>query len=994
MDASFCVVNTDERTKDLISFNVDPTDHENENEIYAFQSLDPLSSDNNEIIFEADLLSVTTESSLPHDEIKSIEDLSTDESAPCSPPSTRLIRQEIHAFENLRAKVEELQKNIRTENSQTSLQREGKASEKRKLSGKHNTNIWESIFGNHTSRLSHIKEVNDKGEKIPGNNGSDKKSCTQNASSKLKKKQFEKDDSINSTENSSTCKNQSIKILVVGASNSGKSSLIHKLTRDWKNNFSINEYFYKDEKDYDLVKIESTDVKLKECNQQEAAPEEATKSATLEENTIDSWLKNPSHSCTQITLQNKTLGEIIQCSIYDVPGVYESPSYCNKTESGSLRPALHAEVISAQKKIIEYVLQQSESYLNTESDPNRTISMTDIEDPRIDLIFFMIDPKCFTINDVHFMKLASSYVTLMPIVSKADLLTAQELKTFQDHLYHECHHHNISTLLMPTLNPPSKSVSQSFPFVSTVKEESMSDINNLRDIICNSRYLNIKKRTEENYLQYRKEFFFQNQLMYQEKVTKRNYFILCSTFALFGFCCLFTLLISLYGRGNLYSNMVYKHKIYIPDNLQNYRDTIQSAPESYPYIKLKKFQLPYPKRDSKLKERGKVYKKSNFRKINHKDDLRKMHTKKEPYEPYLNESQSIHVMSFLHANPPIFLNMNTNHSNNEKKGSIGSLSEGYSSKLPSKKSKRLYTKLDPKKSKARQHWNKKTCLIDDFSKSVSSCKTNKTFISSAITKFNDINKSPTTDKSKFSIQKRHGQHRENFQPVDDFSKYSVQYADLMDENELARDILHQLCPYRVVKQIFHYVFLPGTDSTHNRLKLSEHSDFDYALDFDGDSFIVTSGFAGDTFSVENPSIYISKDKTKKSYLDLKGELQKKEEELNIAQKNINLLLQALTEVINLPDSSVLASKSFSDFASTGGNTEMQKIFNFLLKATSNSIVTKHREFNEEMNNSLYSKSIPHNKNLVLDSEIIAKSQITQKVGPLQVNYFLGWEERN
>merc|ERR1712227_128466 len=126
----------------------------------------------------------------------------------------------------------------------------------------------------------------------------------------------------------------------------------------------------------------------------------------------------------------------------------------------------------------------------------------------------------------------------MPIVSKADLLTAEELKTFQDDLHHECHHHNISTLLMPTLNQQGESVSQSFPFVSTVKEEFMSDIYNLRDIICNSRYLNIKKRTEQKYLQYRKKFFFENQLDFQEKVSKRNYLILCSTFALFGFCCL------------------------------------------------------------------------------------------------------------------------------------------------------------------------------------------------------------------------------------------------------------------------------------------------------------------------------------------------------------------------------------------------------------------------------------------------------------------------
>ena len=96
METSYCVVNTDERNKDLISFKLSPRDTESGNKNCDWG----LSDSYPEV--EATLL-VQTESATSS-ETKLIEDNSSDESEPCTPPSTRLIREEICAFENLKAR--------------------------------------------------------------------------------------------------------------------------------------------------------------------------------------------------------------------------------------------------------------------------------------------------------------------------------------------------------------------------------------------------------------------------------------------------------------------------------------------------------------------------------------------------------------------------------------------------------------------------------------------------------------------------------------------------------------------------------------------------------------------------------------------------------------------------------------------------------------------------------------------------------------------------
>lgn len=131
---------------------------------------------------------------------------------------------------------------------------------------------------------------------------------------------------------------------------------------------------------------------------------------------------DPQSLCTTFAVQDEAERTRIHYSVQDTPGYGDS-----------------FDIAKRLREILDFVSRQQLAYLDLE----RTLRTDDHPDARIDVCLYFIPPHRLKEVDVTFMKELSAVVALIPVIAKADSMTASELIAFKQHVLTEAKSHGI-----------------------------------------------------------------------------------------------------------------------------------------------------------------------------------------------------------------------------------------------------------------------------------------------------------------------------------------------------------------------------------------------------------------------------------------------------------------------------------------------------------------------------------------------------------------------
>lgn len=83
----------------------------------------------------------------------------------------------------------------------------------------------------------------------------------------------------------------------------------------------------------------------------------------------------------------------------------------------------------------QYVERQNKIWLALEMDKGRGVDLAEVEDPRVDLCLFCIQPHRLRPVDLRFMAELGKVVPILPIVTKSDTMTIREAATYRREVY-------------------------------------------------------------------------------------------------------------------------------------------------------------------------------------------------------------------------------------------------------------------------------------------------------------------------------------------------------------------------------------------------------------------------------------------------------------------------------------------------------------------------------------------------------------------------------
>ena len=183
--------------------------------------------------------------------------------------------------------------------------------------------------------------------------------------------------------------------------------------------------------------------------------------------------------------------------------------------------------------LVDFVDDQYESYMRQEQQPSRL----NIRDQRVHACLYFVPPTGHTLRplDIEVMKRLSQRVNLIPVVAKADTLTAHDLAVFKERIREVIHTHGIRVFSPPldTVDEASaehaRSLMASMPFsiigstkdvrtpdgrvvrgreylwgVAEVENENHCDFKKLRSLLIRTHMLDLITNTEElHYENYR-----------------------------------------------------------------------------------------------------------------------------------------------------------------------------------------------------------------------------------------------------------------------------------------------------------------------------------------------------------------------------------------------------------------------------------------------------------------------------------------------------------
>eukprot|EP01026_Neomeris_dumetosa_P013560 TRINITY_DN1476_c0_g1_i11.p2 TRINITY_DN1476_c0_g1~~TRINITY_DN1476_c0_g1_i11.p2 ORF type:complete len:427 (-),score=70.18 TRINITY_DN1476_c0_g1_i11:736-2016(-) len=98
----------------------------------------------------------------------------------------------------------------------------------------------------------------------------------------------------------------------------------------------------------------------------------------------------------------------------------------------------YGDVLNIDKHIqaiCDYVQKQNKDWLDLEMHRKRNRDLQEIEDPRVDLCIFCLPPHRVHTSDLRYMHELGKVVPIVPVVTKADTMTALEAQQYRQEVY-------------------------------------------------------------------------------------------------------------------------------------------------------------------------------------------------------------------------------------------------------------------------------------------------------------------------------------------------------------------------------------------------------------------------------------------------------------------------------------------------------------------------------------------------------------------------------
>lgn len=83
---------------------------------------------------------------------------------------------------------------------------------------------------------------------------------------------------------------------------------------------------------------------------------------------------------------------------------------------------------SERAAVLDYVASCSRAFLDAERDPSRPGSISDLQDVRVDAVLYFFPPHRLRKGDLCFARALAGAAPLVPVLAKADAMTAEELQ--------------------------------------------------------------------------------------------------------------------------------------------------------------------------------------------------------------------------------------------------------------------------------------------------------------------------------------------------------------------------------------------------------------------------------------------------------------------------------------------------------------------------------------------------------------------------------------
>ena len=113
--------------------------------------------------------------------------------------------------------------------------------------------------------------------------------------------------------------------------------------------------------------------------------------------------------------------------------VQDTPGYGDFWGGGEdVAPGSNAK--DQQRAILDHITSCSHHYLGYELDPHRRAALHHLPDCRVDVCLYFLPPHHLRRADVDFLDKLSSLIPVVPILAKADTMTADELKQYRTHV--------------------------------------------------------------------------------------------------------------------------------------------------------------------------------------------------------------------------------------------------------------------------------------------------------------------------------------------------------------------------------------------------------------------------------------------------------------------------------------------------------------------------------------------------------------------------------
>eukprot|EP00884_Botryococcus_braunii_P014002 jgi/Botrbrau1/22602/Bobra.176_1s0032.1 len=140
------------------------------------------------------------------------------------------------------------------------------------------------------------------------------------------------------------------------------------------------------------------------------------------ETSADAFKRDPDSLCSRITWEDQEERIKWIYMIQDTPGYGDNLNIWNNITT-----------------MLRYVQDQNLRWLRLEQDKKRVVDLGEVEDPRVDICLFCLQPHRLRPIDLRFMLELGKVVPVVPVVMKADTMTIREAAAYRQEVYDKIH---------------------------------------------------------------------------------------------------------------------------------------------------------------------------------------------------------------------------------------------------------------------------------------------------------------------------------------------------------------------------------------------------------------------------------------------------------------------------------------------------------------------------------------------------------------------------